>query len=82
MPVAKPSGDSNVRLEWEAVNEKNEMGPYISWRVLVFATKQIMPFEQLIHAAPRNDQFLLHQRPAFAKRGFIRRAACVKPLVK
>jgi len=77
MQVAKPGGDSNVRLEWEAVNEMDETGPCVSWRVLVLATKEIMPLEQLIRAAPRNDQFLLHQRPEFAKRGFLSKAVCI-----
>ena len=48
MQVAKPGGDSNVRLEWEAVNEMDKMGPCVSWRVLVLATREIMPFEPLI----------------------------------
>jgi hypothetical protein len=73
MQVSKPDGDANVRLEWEPVNEMDEKGPCVSWRVLVFATKAIMPFEPLIRAAPRKQQFLLHQASEYAKRGFTKR---------
>ncbi|KAH8751818.1 hypothetical protein BGZ57DRAFT_913151 [Hyaloscypha finlandica] len=73
MQVSKPDGDANVCLEWEPVNEMDEKGPCVSWRVLVFATKAIMPFEPLIRAAPRKQQFLLHQASEYAKRGFTKR---------
>jgi hypothetical protein len=73
MQVLKPDGDANVRLEWEPVNEMDEKGPCVSWRVLVFATKAIMPFESLIRAAPRKQQFLLHQASEYANRGFTKR---------
>jgi hypothetical protein len=55
MQVPKPDDDGNVGLHWEAVNEQDETGPCESWRVLVIASKAIMPFEPLVRAAPRNE---------------------------
>ena len=47
--VAKPSEMTNVRLEWEGVNEvKVEESFYQYLRVLAIATRHIMPFDQLI----------------------------------
>jgi hypothetical protein len=70
MRVAKPDGDVNVRLEWEAVNEKDKTGPCLSWRVLVLATRDIMPFEELVRAAPAIGQYHEHKLSESAKRGF------------
>jgi hypothetical protein len=49
MKVAKPSEKTNVCLAWEGVNEvKGEKSFCQYWRVLVIATRDIMPFDQLI----------------------------------
>jgi hypothetical protein len=46
---AKPSEKTNVCLAWEGVNEvKGEKSFCQYWRVLVIATRDIMPFDQLI----------------------------------
>ena len=60
MQVSKPDDDANIYLRWEAVNEQNEIGPYESWRVLVIASKAIMPFQPFVRAAPRDEQYLLY----------------------
>ncbi|KFY84655.1 hypothetical protein V500_09125 [Pseudogymnoascus sp. VKM F-4518 (FW-2643)] len=78
MQVSKPDDDANVHLRWEAVIEQNETGPCESWRVLVIASKAIKPFEPLVRAAPRNEQYLLHQALEFAKRGFMKRTSVTK----
>jgi hypothetical protein len=49
MRVAKPGESTNVCLAWEAVNEvKGETSFCQYWRVLVIATRYIMPLDQLI----------------------------------
>jgi hypothetical protein len=49
MRVAKPGEKTNVCLAWEGVNEvKGEKSFCQYWRVLVVATRDIMPFDQLI----------------------------------
>jgi len=49
MRVAKHGEKSNVCLAWEGVNEvKGEKSFCQYWRVLVIATRDIMPFDQLI----------------------------------
>ena len=78
MQVSKPNGDANVYLHWEAVNEQDEKGSCESWRVLVIASKAIMPFEPLVRAAPRNNQYILHQASGFAKRGFMKSTLVTK----
>jgi hypothetical protein len=78
MQVSKPDDDANVHLRWEAVNEQDETGPCESWRVLVIASKAIMPFEPLVRAAPRNEQYLLHRALGFAKRGFMKSTLVTK----
>jgi hypothetical protein len=78
MQVSKPDDDANVHLRWEAVNEQDETGPCESWRVLVIASKAIMPFEPLVRAAPRDEQYLLHQALGFAKRGFMKSTLVTK----
>jgi hypothetical protein len=35
MQVSEPDSYTNVRLEWQSVNEKDETGPCESWRVLL-----------------------------------------------
>jgi hypothetical protein len=47
--VAKLDESMNVYLVWEGVNEaKGEKSFYQYWRVLVIATRYVMPFNQLI----------------------------------
>merc|ERR1712093_170465 len=70
MQVAKPDGDVNVYLKWEGVNEKDKTGPCLSWRILVLASRDVMPFEQLVRAAPAIDQYHEHKLSESAKRGF------------
>jgi hypothetical protein len=49
MKVAKGGEKSNICLAWEGVNEvKGEKSVYQYWRVLVVATRYILPFDQLI----------------------------------
>ena len=49
MRVAKPGEKTNVCLAWEGVNEvKGEKSFCQYWRVLVVATREIMPLDQLI----------------------------------
>ena len=49
MRVAKPGEKTNVCLAWEGVNEvKGEKSFCQYWRVLVMATRDILPFDQLI----------------------------------
>lgn len=49
MRVAKPGEKTNVCLAWEGVNEaKGEKSFCQYWRVLVVATREILPFDQLI----------------------------------
>lgn len=49
MRVAKPGEKTNVRLAWEGVNEvKGEKSFCQYWRVLVMATREIMPLDQLL----------------------------------
>jgi hypothetical protein len=49
MRVAKPGEKTNVCLAWEGVNEvKGEKSFCQYWRVLVIATRDILPFDQLI----------------------------------
>jgi hypothetical protein len=78
MQVSKPDDDGNVGLHWEAVNEQDETGPCESWRVLVITSKAIMSFEPLVRAAPRNEQYLLHQALGFTKRGFMKSTLVTK----
>ncbi|EPE34233.1 hypothetical protein GLAREA_07246 [Glarea lozoyensis ATCC 20868] len=49
MRVAKPGEMTNVCLAWEGVNEvKGEKSFCQYWRVLVIATRELRPFDQLI----------------------------------
>jgi hypothetical protein len=49
MGVAKPDGMSNVCLAWEGVNEAEREESFCQYlRVLVIATRHIMPFDQLV----------------------------------
>jgi hypothetical protein len=59
MRVAKPGEKTNVCLAWEGVNEVKGEETCQYWRVLVIATRDIMPFDQLIRphrsAGPRQQ---------------------------
>ncbi len=70
MRVVQPGGEANVRLAWEGINENVENGPCEHWRVLVVATRYMMPFEPLIRVASE-EQFVLHQSIDYARRGFL-----------
>jgi hypothetical protein len=49
MRVTKPGEKTNVCLAWEGVNAVNGEKPlYQYWRVLVIATRDIMPFDEPI----------------------------------
>lgn len=49
MKVAEPGEKTNVCLAWEGVNEAEGKKSYCQyWRVLIIATRDIMPFDQLI----------------------------------
>jgi hypothetical protein len=48
MRVAKPSEKTNVCLAWEGVNEENGEKSCQYLRILAIATRDIMPFDQLI----------------------------------
>ncbi|PQE05176.1 hypothetical protein CJF31_00011326 [Rutstroemia sp. NJR-2017a BVV2] len=49
MKVARPGEKTNVCLAWEGVNEaKGEKSFCQYWRILVVATREILPFDQLI----------------------------------
>jgi hypothetical protein len=49
MRVAKPSESTNVCLAWEGVDEEQGEKSFCQhWRVLVIATRYIMPLDQLI----------------------------------
>ena len=52
MKVAKAGEKTNVCLAWEGVNElKGKKAACQYWRVLVLATRHIMPFDQLVRPA-------------------------------
>jgi hypothetical protein len=52
MKAAKTGEQTNVCLVWEGVNEiKGEKSFCQYWRILVMATRHIMPFDQLIRPA-------------------------------
>jgi hypothetical protein len=55
MGVAKTDGMSNVCLAWEGVNEaEREEESFCQYlRVLVIATRYIMPFDQLVRPSVR-----------------------------
>jgi hypothetical protein len=40
------------------VNSQDEIESRASWRVLVRAIRNIMPFEEIIRAAPQKEQYL------------------------
>ena len=72
MRVSEPGGDANVCLQWELVDEQDGTEPSMSWKVSVRAVRTIMPFKELIRAAPQKEQYLLHRSPVYAKRGFLK----------
>ncbi|BDD62667.1 hypothetical protein MAP00_007629 [Monascus purpureus] len=70
MSVSRPGEDSNVCLDWELMSERKGEKPFLMWRVTVRALRTIRPFEEMIRAAPRKEQYLLHKSAAGAERGF------------
>ncbi|KAL2695917.1 hypothetical protein AAEP93_003217 [Penicillium crustosum] len=70
MKVSAPGGDSNVRLQWELIDGRSE--GHLMWKVSVVALRAIQPFEEIVRAAPQKEQYLLHQSPACAKRGYMK----------
>ena len=66
--VLAPRGNSNVRLQWELIDGRSE--GHLMRKVLVVALRAIQPFEEIVRAAPQKEQYLLHQSPACAKRGY------------
>ncbi|KAJ5776740.1 uncharacterized protein N7511_001751 [Penicillium nucicola] len=70
MKVSAPGADSNVRLQWELIDGRSEGG--LMWKVSVVALRAIQPFEEIVRAAPQKEQYLLHQSPACAKRGYMK----------
>lgn len=69
--VTPPGGEANVYLVQEGVNENIESGLYESQRVLVLASRKIVPFKPLICATSLEEQFGLHQSSNYARRGFL-----------
>ncbi|KAJ5346778.1 uncharacterized protein N7506_000031 [Penicillium brevicompactum] len=72
MGVSRPGDDSNVRLDWELFEDRKGEKSCLMWKVAVRAVRAIRPFEELIRAAHRKEQYLLHQSPVCAKRGFMK----------
>ena len=72
MGVSRPGDDSNVRLDWELFDGRNGEKPCLMWRVAVRADRAIRPFEEIIRAAHRKEQYVLHQSAVCAKRGFMK----------
>lgn len=70
MKVLAPGGDSNVRLQWNPIDECEEGKAHLKWRVTAVALREIQPFEELVRAAPRKEHYLLHRSPTYAKRGY------------
>ncbi|KAL5312953.1 hypothetical protein ACEPPN_019379 [Leptodophora sp. 'Broadleaf-Isolate-01'] len=71
MQVSLLTEEANVHLTWEGVNEALESGPCDSWRVLVLASRNIVPFEPLVRAATSMEQFAIHRSSDDARRGFL-----------
>jgi hypothetical protein len=72
MAVSPPGGKSNLRLQWELIDEWDEGELSLTWKVSVRALQVIRPFEEIIRAAPQKEQYLLHLSPACARRGFMK----------
>ncbi|GKZ75173.1 hypothetical protein AnigIFM50267_002907 [Aspergillus niger] len=70
MRATPPDGDANVSLRWELLEEGGKQESRMMWRVSVRAVRAINAFEELVRAAPQKEQYLLHQSPAHAQRGF------------
>jgi hypothetical protein len=70
MSVSRPGEESNVRLDWELIGEQKGEKPFLMWRVTVRALRTIRPFEEMIRAAPRKEQYLLHKSAVGAEKGF------------
>ena len=70
--VSAPGDDANVHLRWELIRTRRMGESQLEWKVLVIALRAIGAFEELVRAAPQKEQYLLHQSPDFAKRGFMK----------
>ncbi|KAJ5199007.1 hypothetical protein N7472_004211 [Penicillium cf. griseofulvum] len=68
MRVSAPRGDADVHLQWELID--NGEKPSLMRRVSVHASRAIRSFEEIVRAAPRKEQYLMHQSPVYAKRGY------------
>lgn len=73
MRVSRPDGDANVHLQWERFKPWGKSQPVC--RVAVRALREIKPFEEIIRSADHELQYVVHQEPASAKKGFLR-ASC------
>ncbi|OAQ60891.1 transposase IS4 domain-containing protein [Pochonia chlamydosporia 170] len=71
MKVSAPQGTENVRLEWELIDFSVASKCHQAWRVAVRALRTIEPFEELVRAAGHTEQYLMHQEPANARKGFL-----------
>jgi hypothetical protein len=70
MKVSAPGGDFNVRLQWKLIDGRSEGKAHLMWEFSVVALRAIQPFQEIVRAAPQKEQYLLHQSPACAKRGY------------
>uniref|UniRef100_A0A1Y1LNA0 Uncharacterized protein n=3 Tax=Photinus pyralis TaxID=7054 RepID=A0A1Y1LNA0_PHOPY len=70
MRVSRPGGDANVHLLWERIKPHGESQPV--WRVVVRALREIKPLEEVIRCAHDELQYIMHQEPSSARRGFLR----------
>ncbi|KAJ6003885.1 hypothetical protein N7540_013167 [Penicillium herquei] len=75
MRVSAPGAESNVRLQWELIDGRSEGNADLMWRVSVVALRAIQPFEEIVRTAPKKEQYLLHQSPAYVKRGYTKRSS-------
>lgn len=71
MLVSEPGGSADVRTHWELIYDDVDPEDCAQWRVLVKASKPIMPFEPLVREAAQQEQYVLHSSPEHAKRGFL-----------
>lgn len=71
MKVSPPNGFENVRLEWEIIESSVGASSRQTWRVAVRALETIKPFEELVRVASHQEQYLLHQEPAYGRKGFL-----------
>lgn len=66
--VAAPGENANVALQWELIGNGSDSP--CKWRVAARALSKIRPFESFVRVAHHEAQYLLHQTPACARRGF------------